>query len=238
MKKLILLFVIAFAVTSCHSTMREKIAGREYNGNVKKVTECIYEEEDEFGKIIKDRLTAKGEICFGDDNRAIEKIYYAINHDSVSNKTNIEFGAKEIFEYDDKGEYVGGKIVNEEGKKGIVYQIIYDLKNMKIAKVNGSKIESYAGAEIDYYNKDRVPICTENYNGKAELEGKVLYTYNGRREYDGYTRYDKEGKEIKKYFSSYEYDDKGNWIKRIIYNNEKKTQEDIISIATRDIEYR
>ncbi len=221
------LLALLVGFSSCKPKKKTDWEKENLKGKVKSYTNFTYKAVEKFGEI------QKGErIDWSDDN-------YQIIYDNKGNmiekngyNSNGNLIYKIIYKYDNKGNKMEYSTYNSNGNLNNKWTNKYDSK--------GNKIES------SVYNSDGNlgSKYTYKYDSKGNKIEENRYYSDGSLNYKWTYKYDNRGNKIeKKWYKSdgslwwkntfkYEYDKHGNWIKQIIYKNDKPYQ-----IVEREYEY-
>ncbi len=178
---------------------------------------------------------------FDSDNGLIEKDIYKYDWNSnLKEKTEYDSNEvlkqKHIYKYDDKGNKIEELVYDSDMNldRNIFYR--YDKEGNIISKtsINSSGI-STASEKYDS-NGNKIELISCDPDGRLAIKYNFEYNLNGDeivfKNYIAMTNYHQT------YFSKYEYDKYGNWIKRIKYN--KQNQYLVIkhiTLTEREIEY-
>jgi len=160
------------------------------------------------------------------------------------------------YKYDKSNEPAEISVYGEGAKLLFKYSVKNDPKNnskeTNIIDASGNTLLNYT----DYFNSNKQFIKKHNVTRKFEIKGFVLYKYNSKgvlieeisntNEGEQTTKrvYDDYGNELEfqmfkfggtddyKITYTYEYDDKGNWVKSVMFTNSEPEL-----VITREIEY-
>ncbi len=253
MRNLLLIFIGSFLFLSCSdssnntSSSRENTDWKNFNlkGDVKSFMEIKFLAVDNFsiissGERIKHIYNK--EVLFDLDGNKIEQNDY-IPDGTLANRTVFLYKQNQLIEYnnyDSQGMLFGtGKYQTND--KGVVVQLDYETAD---GRYNWS--ESYD------YNKDGKLTEVKRFRTNEVIDTKELYSYDSqgnviesefhrdnklisknKYKYDGESNYNQlTFRDSTVYTYKYNYDAKGNWIKKIVFENDNPS-----GILLREIEY-
>jgi len=256
MKKALFISIIGLTLL-CSCVRESKKTDLDFynlNGKVKSLKENNYKAEEKFGEIVKGEKEESFTpvTIFNKDGNLIESSMYNANGE-------LEF--KTIYKYNEKG-YINKEITyvangefntnnyhvyNEKGF--LIEKNNFNAKDSLVSKSNyrydekGNNIEInyYKLEEIDYkikfeYNAKGQIIESNYYDSDGSIIGKIKYLYNnkGNEEEVASTFFYTWTEEDKtKELFKYKYDEKGNWIERITFDEDNIP----LKITERIIEY-
>ena len=181
------------------------------------------------------------------------KLLYTDEHDNLDN-----LWKKDTYVYDDKGQIIEVKSVDNEGKPLFRYTYKYDAKGREIERINYDKSNEMIQktthlydlkghllerAEYDAYgeliqrntykynDKDQI-IEQKGHNTNGSLAFLIKFSYNHLGECVESVTTNPKGEQTSKLVQEYELDDHNNWIKLTQYAEGKATY-----ITERTIEY-
>lgn len=227
--KLIQLSLIGLILIGCSTDKKKelpqenlKVQGQSVNewtrenlkGQVKSVTSTSYSVVEKFGVAEKGSLTYKHIKKYDGKGNWLPDQTISYKYDDIGNLIEVDtyyntdgsLSGKEFFKYDDKGNRTEGKSYKSDGSLSSKSTTKYD--------VNGNRLE-------DNY-----------YDAGGNLLNKTIYKYDDSENLvemknDGLL----SGKCI---YKSYQYDKKGNWIRRMEFKEEAKQPN---KINEQEIEY-
>jgi|SRR5690554_1154702 len=205
------------------------IKENKYNSNEKLESKKIYKYDDKLNLIELNKYNSERIL----ESKEIYRYDYKENM-VESNEYNSDgtLESKGIYEYNDKENLTEGKLYYSNGK--LYYEFIQK-RSDKGNMVEKNYWYSFDGAsEINYilkYDEKCNLIESKMYHNK-ELEHTRVCKYDENNNQIEENRYDSFGKliEVQKY--KYKYDDKGNWMEKIEYENDIPKK-----ITEREIEY-
>ena len=181
------------------------------------------------------------------------KLLYTDEHDNLGN-----LWKKDTYVYDDKGQIIEVKSVDNEGKPLFRYTYKYDAKGREIERINYDKSNEMIQktthlydlkghllerAEYDAYgeliqrntykynDKDQI-IEQQGHNTNGSLDFLIKFSYNHLGECVESVTTNPKGEQTSKLVQEYKLDDHNNWIKLTQYAEGKATY-----ITERTIEY-
>ncbi len=256
--KLVWILPLFLMLSSCTKQNNKKNGWDELNlkRKVKSVTEVPYEAKEKNGKIIKGKRTGgfwdNCKYLFDSKGNKIEEYSYNLNG-SLYDKTTFQYNTngniikaniynsdtilyrKTIYKYDANGKLIeelcGTSFGTLEGKVNYKYDYRGSMIEFNFKSLDG-RLKSKATYKYNA-NGDVIKFCIFNSDGsnsktsyKYDANGNKIEencTSDGRKKIDKY-----KYREIYKY----EYDKKGNWIRKITYRNNV-----LEKITERTIEY-
>jgi hypothetical protein len=220
-KWVMLVFLITTFI-SCSNTNERKNWG--FKGNVKSCFERLYEAKKKFGKW---------------ENGDIE--YYGHNRITFDKK-----GLYQEIEYYDDDMDLTGKLVAIREKRKLLEEMYYDgdgkLQSKTIVNNNEFDFESFDsnGEKTSYGNTIRKNgkiikiVQTMIKNGVEDDTYTTLFEYDKDENIISQKRTNKKGEiDFQMKFEYLEFDEKKNWVKRLMYQDDDKPE----NIAIREIEY-
>lgn len=190
------------------------------------------------------RLYSTREYDYDEKSRLKAEIYKVLP-DGVTKKKIYKYDNDrlvEIKEIEDE-KLISGKAYYYDRKKYI--QILLDLERQdkgQVACFITLDAQNYKIKEEFFYSKDKSRII-QNYNTNGKIDNGKVYSSNGSFNHNRNIEYNKYGDmvemidhykdSIHKEVFQYIYDSKGNWVKRIMFQNDEP-----LKIVTREIEYK
>jgi len=245
MKKLLYLFLTVLIVGCSGDAKKNDLTVLNLNGNVKSITETVFEAIEKFGEITNGKIKYTYSFIFNNNGNKIEENYYEADG-SLKNK--------QIYKYDDNGNMFEENYYEADGSLG--YKKIYKYDD------KGNMFEGYSyeadgslGSKFIYkYDDNRNKIEDHIYKADGSLGSKNIYKYddNGFQVYKKYgfnstiktDKYDDRGNKIETIYywgddkkgskNTYKYDNdnRGNWINQVTYFDDLP-----FLITEREIEY-
>ena len=212
MKNVIYLLSILFLI-SCTTNDKGKndLSVENLRGSVKSLKETTYRAVDKFGQLSKGEKTGISDNQMFDDGSLSSK--HTVKYDDKGNQNERNLynsdgilRSKETVKYDDKGNLIEWNSYNSDGSLSYKETNKYDDK--------GNRIEE------NWYNSD------------GSLSHKYTNKYDDKGNQNERNKYNSDGSLSYEATFEYIYDEKNNWIKRILF------WEDIPKkIVEREIEY-
>lgn len=244
MKKNIILILMVCFLYSCaeNKTVKNSLRKANLKGSVSSVETLIYSTDNKFGEITKDRLMWKETSKYDERGNEIESFAY----DAIGTlrwKIEFDIDGKKIkkSEYANDGSWKM-KYTYKYDKQGNETEInAYDSEgNLRWKETftyndDGNIVEWNQGGGLKYnYKYDERGnhiewICT---NIEGKLKWKAKYKYDDKGNKTELNARDPNGELILKDTHMYEFDEKGNWIRRISFLDKSRTE-----ITERVIEY-
>jgi hypothetical protein len=242
MKNRILYILILTIFASCNSK-RNDLNELNLKGDIWKIQETSYEGEEKFGEYVVgdknywghsyyeyNRAGNKTEsIRLDDDGEIISVSKYSYDKDdnciTIETFEDDELTQKQINTID-KNKITEVKVFDEHGELSSVYRYTYSGRD-----ISGGSILDKSGEIVNTF-------INELNKGLIELQivkdsiGEIirLSTFNRNKEGDvivGLTKYPKDTSEFN-YSSSYDYDEKRNWIKQYLFDEDGKIEDIIV----------
>lgn len=258
MKNIALYWVLTLALVgnfAMAQSVTPDVVHDGFKGQVKKVTEKIYDAEGdaknpEKGMQIQntdtryDNTGRKKVITFyTDENNVIFKTRY--KRDAIGNLILEQF-------INPQGDVIGRTYYSYDTKNVLKQIYVFDgetqLENRTLLKYNEqghlcekSLSDSYndiLDKEIYTLNASGLPSKTSVYNRQKKLAEEILYEYDSHNQIITVTRFDYTEKEaeVSTTLFEYSYDDRGNWVERYEYAVDGDKIEPV-TIIERNIEY-
>ena len=250
MKKLIFILLCSTILFSCASSDDADRSDSDWNrcnlkGDVKSYREIKFLAVDNFSIISngeKIRHIYNQEVLFNLDGNKIEKNDY-IPDGTLANRTVYLYKQDQLIEYnnyDSQGMLFGtGKY--ETGEDGRVHRLNYRTNdgrynwsesygydgNGNLIEVKRFKTEEVIDTKEVYAFDNTGNIKTSEFHRDNQLVSKNDYNYDGEGNFNELTFGDSSV-----YTYKYNYDAKGNWIKKIVFENNNPS-----GILVREIEY-
>ena len=202
MRKLLHTFLAFGLFFSCSENKENDLDKANLNGDVKSVYTASFDAIEKFGEVTKGE---KGQI--GVSGKLNGRVYDRVIFDDKGNQIErIVYNFTHKYKYDDIGNRIENTSYNIDGEIHWKKKYKYDDK--------GNEIEE------------------KNYNKNGGLTSKTKYKYDDKGNEIEEKSYDKKNKLIDKTNYEYKFDDKENWIMKIIFNPKNAT-----IIKEREIEY-
>jgi hypothetical protein len=258
--KMISFILFGLIILSCTPTKKKNdLSEMNLKGKVKTIKETSFNATDKFGVITKgsrseksnskyDTYTIfnnKGNIVEENIYRSVDYLCYKIiyNYDNYGLKKEKltyyldgKLREKEIYEYDSEGKIILEKTYNSEGK--YTYRCDFKYENGNVIETKMFEFEYYANS-FNYNGK-----YTSNYDEYNNLVEINSYDFNNKLMYKRFYKYDNKLNIIEESYNDvqesdirtttyqFEFDSKGNWIRRIDFSNTIPEY-----IVEREIEY-
>ena len=164
----------------------------------------------------------------GDKETAKEEYQYNLKNEKIEGRTIFFqddgkeiFGGKEIYKYDDKGNLIEQIGYSSNGDETTRSLFVYDQKNNKVEEASYKQNTLEEKRFFKYNNENRkIKELVNLPNSKYELVFYFQYDNNGNElSSEGVLNMNLENRILRKDSYKYIYDDKGNWIEKIIYEN-------------------
>ena len=246
-KMLIVLLIISSACSVNKENADNNNDWRKDNliGKVKSFTETSYKVKKAFGKIEKGQRERKDgflsyndfqnvydkngniiELNFYEEGR-IYKLNYRYN-DEKEEKIGYDFynadGSlyhKIVFKYDDKGNVIEEKVYDTNDSLNYKSLYKYDIYGNRIEENDYDASGTLNNKVVYKYDVTGNKVEQNGYNADGDLVNKITFKYDDKGNIIDENGYNADGSLNYKWTYKYEYDDQGNWIKRIEfkYNN-------------------
>jgi len=240
-----LLLLISIAFASCAKKHNDLISNN-IKGNVRQITENVFEVNEKFGDLQKGKLKTTNVIKYNEDGNVTE--YRRISMpDSISGKEdNVE-----TYQYKD-----GKKISSTNGKSHKI-DVRYAYDNDKLVEINTYKDNGSLSMKTKFkYNNNDLIAEADEYVSNGNLNGRVINKYTDSKhikeqdkitadnkiesvtwynydEKDNLTGYKyKSGTYTGNYLLNFSNLEKDNWLKLVNYYNGKPE-----TLVERKIEY-
>lgn len=247
LEKIILVQIVIIALISCSIQLQDNDWKRDnLKGEVESFIELEYNTIEQFGKIEKGGRIKGHSIFYNKQGNQVEYNTYTSDGTLSNTWTNKydeegrliesnsfgDFNLKQTFKYDEKGNLIESSdgYFYKYNEKGNMIEEYYDgffqRKRTFIYDEKGRKIEMNSKdglfSKMTYkYDKQENLIEESWYEMDGSLSEKRTYKYDEKRNITEMIIYIPDGNLYIERLSSYtyEYDDKGNWIKKIAFIN-------------------
>lgn len=145
--------------------------------------------------------------------------------------TDSKLETKDIYKYDNKGNIIECKSYNIGGTLESYFTYKYDNKG-NVTILNYNSDGTLKNKDIFIYDNKWDIVEDNMYDSEENLQYKNIYKYDNTGNLVKKNSYDSEGNLLEKYTFKYEFDNKGNWVKRIVFLDNAQEL-----ISTREYEY-
>ena len=192
-------------------------------------------EENRFDEEVK--LISRYTYNHDSKGNIIEKYYYDQYVDGLNTYPDEDSGLvlSTTYEYDSKGKLIE-KIDFDEDELEYRYTFKYDSEGKEIVRNYFSNEYGYTqlvSQHIYIYNSKGKLIEQNDCDENTKLEYRYTYKYDTKEDLIEKATYNEYGVLVKKIFYIHEYDNKGNWTKRVCYDDNNK----LVEIKKRNIVY-
>jgi hypothetical protein len=193
----------------------------EVEGTLRKQLYYYNEEGYLIDKIIKSYKSGSRErFVYDNKGREIEYYYYN-NNDDIAQKI--------ISDYNDSGNKTEKIYRNMDRRPEVIFTYTYDTYGNLIELERLSPYREPISKNVSEFNKRNQIVKKNVYNSNGEHCEEYFYNYNDNFFLIDEEYYNSNGRSYK---DSYKYDEKGNWIQKIIFENKIP-----VSYYDREIEY-
>lgn len=247
---IIFLSLLCFSCFSDEEVMND-LKKNNLKGKVKSMEEAVYDVVEKDGEIEKSNLNWKHLIVYNrEGNKMMKKTYkldgsvedvYMYKYDrkgrlieELGTDAAGEYSTKMVYEYDDKGRMIEDNLWTPEYAHPIstsTYE--YDEKGMLTESIiwYTSKKNRVMWKYVYEYNDKGQESVSKTYKEDGSLERKNIFEYNNKGDMISMV-VESDRFDPSRHTYNYEYDEKGNWIRRI-----QTDQGEPYQIIERTIEY-
>lgn len=200
----------------------------ELNGSIKQHSFAKYDKENRLKQVItndsKGKLIYRLDFLNGKNNKPSDKFIY-------DSKGNLEGTNKFIYNKNDL--IVESIYYNSEGKEEGKIKNKYDEKNNLIELIYIDKDNEASHHKRTFkFNSKNFNTEINEFDWEGSLEMKYIYDYDSHGNVIEDYKYKSDGSLYEKRTYEYSFDEKGNWIKKVITKNDKPE-----FVIFREIEY-
>lgn len=206
--------------------VRSDLANEDFHGKVKRITEILYTVNEKFGQLQKDELEEKRVYSFDEQGKATA----ATTSDRLS---DADYATRSIYKFGSDGKLTGCvSTFGRENKPLSTIDYKYDAKGRMVEDdVNYGSAGDYI--IVTKYSFDDKGLCTEKktYDRYGSTFRVTKLKYN-EKELLSESGYLDGGTQVRVTYTYDNFDNEGNWRKRVRIFNDKPQV-----IAEREIEY-
>lgn len=142
------------------------------------------------------------------------------------------FDWKKKYEYNRRGQVIEKLRDEADNRFDCTYIYVYNKKHQLAEEIVKDADRIFDKRYVFTYNRKGQRVLEESYNSSAKLYSRLQFEYNKRGHKIVMNELYAGDKHLRSYSYTYDYDHKGNWIRRIEYYNDKPRY-----IINREIEY-